>query len=165
MQPILCKDSANERNESLLSNCRVQPILCKDSEFPRDRHYFSTKNARRPEIIVCCVQIEFSRKPASIHHWLFSQLTVSEPNLSDSMTSPALSPREAKCVASKRREIKNNGPIAYLIYNNTRRSALYLYDQASLHIIIVLPPDSTRRIDLLRCRKEHEEGREVSCPG
>ena len=41
-----------------------------------------------PEIIVCCVQIEFYRKPASIHHWLFSQLTVSEPNLSDSMTSP-----------------------------------------------------------------------------
>ena len=29
VQPILCKDSANERNESLLSDCRVQPILCK----------------------------------------------------------------------------------------------------------------------------------------
>ena len=28
--PILCKDSANERHESLLSNGRVQPILCKD---------------------------------------------------------------------------------------------------------------------------------------
>ncbi|WP_443731742.1 hypothetical protein, partial [Segatella buccae] len=29
-QPILCKDSANESNESSLSNCRAQPILCKD---------------------------------------------------------------------------------------------------------------------------------------
>ncbi|RGW64977.1 hypothetical protein DWV60_13975 [Segatella copri] len=26
-----CKDNANERNESLLSNCRVQFILCKDT--------------------------------------------------------------------------------------------------------------------------------------
>ena len=26
-----CKDSANERNVSSLTNCRVQPILCKDS--------------------------------------------------------------------------------------------------------------------------------------
>ncbi|MDU2328876.1 MAG: hypothetical protein E7D78_02720, partial [Prevotella bivia] len=31
VQPIFYKDSANEGNESLLSNCRVQPILCKDS--------------------------------------------------------------------------------------------------------------------------------------
>ena len=38
--------------------------------------------------MVCCVQIEFHRKPASIHRWLFSQRTVSEQNLSDSMTSP-----------------------------------------------------------------------------
>ena len=30
---ILCKDNANERNESLLSNCRVQLILCKDKTF------------------------------------------------------------------------------------------------------------------------------------
>ena len=30
MQPILCKDYASERNESLLSNCRAQLILCKD---------------------------------------------------------------------------------------------------------------------------------------
>lgn len=28
---IFYKDSANERNESLISNCRVQPILYKDS--------------------------------------------------------------------------------------------------------------------------------------
>ena len=26
-----CKDSANERNVSSLTNCRVQPIFCKDS--------------------------------------------------------------------------------------------------------------------------------------
>ena len=32
MQLILCKDNANERNESLLSNCRVQLILCKDKK-------------------------------------------------------------------------------------------------------------------------------------
>ena len=31
VQPILCKDSASERNESVLSDCRVQPILCKDN--------------------------------------------------------------------------------------------------------------------------------------
>ena len=28
---IFCKDNANERNESLLSNCRVQFIFCKDT--------------------------------------------------------------------------------------------------------------------------------------
>ena len=27
-----CKDSANERNVSSLTNCRVQPILCKGTE-------------------------------------------------------------------------------------------------------------------------------------
>ena len=32
MQLILCKDNANERNESLLSDCRVQLILCKDKK-------------------------------------------------------------------------------------------------------------------------------------
>ena len=26
----MCKDNANERNVSLLTNCRVQLILCKD---------------------------------------------------------------------------------------------------------------------------------------
>ena len=30
VQLILCKDNANERNVSLLTNCRVQLILCKD---------------------------------------------------------------------------------------------------------------------------------------
>ena len=32
VQPILCKDSANERNVSSLTNCRVQPILCKGTK-------------------------------------------------------------------------------------------------------------------------------------
>jgi hypothetical protein len=32
VQLIFCKDNANERNESLLSNCRVQLILCKDKK-------------------------------------------------------------------------------------------------------------------------------------
>ena len=31
-----CKDSANERHESLLSNGRVQPILCKDTKTRRN---------------------------------------------------------------------------------------------------------------------------------
>ena len=29
---IFCKDNANERNESLLSNCRMHLILCKDNK-------------------------------------------------------------------------------------------------------------------------------------
>ena len=28
---FFCKDYASERNESLLSNCRMQHILCKDN--------------------------------------------------------------------------------------------------------------------------------------
>ena len=32
MQLILCKDNANERNENLFSNCRVQLILCKSNK-------------------------------------------------------------------------------------------------------------------------------------
>ena len=38
---IFCKDNANERNESLLSNCRMQLLLCKDSkkdDTTRDRN-------------------------------------------------------------------------------------------------------------------------------
>ena len=31
-----CKDNANERNESLLSNCRVQLIFCKDNANERN---------------------------------------------------------------------------------------------------------------------------------
>lgn len=29
---IFCKDNANEHNESLLSNCRMQLIFCKDNK-------------------------------------------------------------------------------------------------------------------------------------
>ena len=35
IRPICRKDNANERNESLLSNCRVQLILCKDKQYYR----------------------------------------------------------------------------------------------------------------------------------
>ena len=35
-----CKDSANECNESLLSDCRVQPIFCKDSANECNESYF-----------------------------------------------------------------------------------------------------------------------------
>ena len=31
-QPVLFKNSASERNESLLSNCRAQPVLLKKTE-------------------------------------------------------------------------------------------------------------------------------------
>ena len=37
---IFCKDNANERNESLLSNCRVQLIFCKDNAKRRQRKIF-----------------------------------------------------------------------------------------------------------------------------
>ena len=33
---FFCKDYASERNESLLSNCRVQLFFCKDTTFPRN---------------------------------------------------------------------------------------------------------------------------------
>ena len=36
MQLIFCKDNANERNENLFSNCRVQLILCKDTTKSRE---------------------------------------------------------------------------------------------------------------------------------
>ena len=40
---ILCKDSASECNESLLSHCRVQPILCKDSDYKPNLQTYSHK--------------------------------------------------------------------------------------------------------------------------
>ena len=36
MQLIFCKDNANERNENLFSNCRVQLIFCKDTTKSRE---------------------------------------------------------------------------------------------------------------------------------
>ena len=38
---IFCKDSASERNESLLSNCRVQLIFYKDSASERNESLLS----------------------------------------------------------------------------------------------------------------------------
>lgn len=40
---FICKVSANERNVSLLTNCRVPPIFCKDKHFA-SYLYFLTKN-------------------------------------------------------------------------------------------------------------------------
>ncbi len=40
---FICKDSANERNVSLLTNCRVPPIFCKDKHFA-SYLYFLTEN-------------------------------------------------------------------------------------------------------------------------
>ena len=51
MQLILCKDNANERNENLFSNCRVQLILCKDSikggDYKMKMGFLLKNNARR----------------------------------------------------------------------------------------------------------------------
>ena len=41
MQPALCKSSANERKESLLSVFRVQPALCKSSANERKESLLS----------------------------------------------------------------------------------------------------------------------------
>ena len=38
---FLCKDNANERNENLFSNCRVQLILCKDKQKMKDFSLFN----------------------------------------------------------------------------------------------------------------------------
>ena len=40
---IFCKDDANERNESLLSNCRVQLFFCKGKIFFRYLHHKNGK--------------------------------------------------------------------------------------------------------------------------
>ena len=40
---FICKDSANERNVSSLTNCRVPPIFCKDKHFA-SYLYFLTEN-------------------------------------------------------------------------------------------------------------------------
>ena len=43
---ILCKDNANERNESLLSHCRAQLILCKNKQNISYAEIISHKNNR-----------------------------------------------------------------------------------------------------------------------
>jgi len=40
VQPIFCKDSANERNTNLFVDYRVQPIFCKDSANERNANLF-----------------------------------------------------------------------------------------------------------------------------
>ena len=40
-QPVLFKNSASERNESLLSNCRTQPVLFKNSASERNESLLS----------------------------------------------------------------------------------------------------------------------------
>ena len=51
---ILCKDNANERNESLLSHCRVQLILCKDTTFPLKCNYHDFIYHKAMRIIRLC---------------------------------------------------------------------------------------------------------------
>ena len=50
MQLIFCKDNANERNENLFSNCRVQLIFCKDNANERNENLFSNC---RVQLIFC----------------------------------------------------------------------------------------------------------------
>ena len=38
-----CKDNANERNVSLLTDCRVQLIFCKDNAKRRQRKIFGVE--------------------------------------------------------------------------------------------------------------------------
>ena len=40
MQPIFCKDSANERNTNSFVDYRVQPIFCKDSANEHNANLF-----------------------------------------------------------------------------------------------------------------------------
>ena len=54
VQLILCKDNANERNESLLSHCRVQLILCKDTTFPLKCNYHDFIYHKAMRIIHLC---------------------------------------------------------------------------------------------------------------
>ena len=51
---ILCKDNANERNESLLSHSRVQLILCKDTTFPSKCNYHDFIYHKAMRIIRLC---------------------------------------------------------------------------------------------------------------
>ena len=53
-QPVFCKDNANERNESLLSHCRVQLILCKDTTFPLKCNYHDFIYHKAMRIIRLC---------------------------------------------------------------------------------------------------------------
>ena len=41
------KDYANERNESLLSNCRVQLIFCKDGKYLRTKQVLNGSQAKK----------------------------------------------------------------------------------------------------------------------
>ena len=45
-QPVLFKNSASERNESLLSNCRAQPVLFKNSASERNESLLSNCRAQ-----------------------------------------------------------------------------------------------------------------------
>ena len=45
-QPVLCKNSASEGNESLFSNCRAQPVLFKNSASEGNESLFSNCRAQ-----------------------------------------------------------------------------------------------------------------------
>ena len=48
-----CKDNANERNENLFSNCRVQLILCKDKTFAEIFKIFQNKYIEIRKLLDC----------------------------------------------------------------------------------------------------------------
>ena len=53
VQLILCKDNANECNENLFSNCRVQLILCKDKTFSEILKIFQNKYIEIRKMLDC----------------------------------------------------------------------------------------------------------------
>ena len=53
VQLILCKDNANERNKNLLSNCRMQLILCKDKTFSEILKIFQNKYIEIRKLLDC----------------------------------------------------------------------------------------------------------------
>jgi Pyruvate/2-oxoacid:ferredoxin oxidoreductase delta subunit len=55
---IFCKDNANERNESLLSNCRVQLFFCKDNANERNENLLSNC---RVQLFFCKDNIFFEK--------------------------------------------------------------------------------------------------------
>ena len=64
---FLCKDSASERNENLLSNCRAQLILCKDSASECNENLLSNC---RTQLILCKITL-FFRKMQEIYGKMF----------------------------------------------------------------------------------------------
>ena len=83
-QPVLWKNSASERNDSLLSNCRAQPVLFKNSASERNESLLSDCRAqpvllKKTEKHTACTQVVPAHQP--------NPKPVSPPPFSKSMGS------------------------------------------------------------------------------